>query len=82
MTKQELVRDMKQFVKEESEARSNKKKCPSSFMTKSAICRYWGRAESKVNELLKGLECESSGKYPKYFIPDVAERIMERMRNT
>ena len=62
MTKQELVRDMKQFVKEESETRSSKKKCPSSFMTKSAICRYWGRAESKVNELLKGLECESSGK--------------------
>ena len=83
MTKQELVRDMKEFVKNEARIKDEERKekrVPSSFITKAAIGRYWGRAEKKVDELVKGLEQEGSGSYPKYFIPDVAERIMDRMR--
>lgn len=79
MTKQELIRDMKQFVLEESRAKDRGGKVASSFITQAAIRRYWGRSKGKVTELVDGLEHEDSGRDYKYFIPDVAERIRERM---
>lgn len=79
MTKQEIVRDMKQFVKNESKSKDKDSHEPSSFITQAAIRRYWGRSKSKVCKLVDGLEYEDSGRDYKYFIPDVAERIRDRM---
>lgn len=68
MTKQELVRDMKQAVGGRS------------FITQAAIMRYIGRSKAAVRELVAGLEYDNTGRDYKYFIPDVAERIRDRMK--
>lgn len=66
MTKQDIVRDMKQFVG------------GGSFITQAGVRKYLCRSKAKVRETLTGLDYESSGRDYKYFIPDVAQRIIDR----
>ena len=68
MDKQTLVRDMKQACNGRA------------FITQAGVMRYWGRSKAAVRELLDGLEYDNTGRDYKYFIPDVAERILLRQR--
>lgn len=65
MTKQDLIKDMKQFVN------------GSSFMTQAQVVRYMRRSKNTIKDLLRGIDYHPSGRDHKYFIPDVAQRIVD-----
>ena len=64
MNKQELVRDMKKEV--------------GSFPNVSEIARYMGKSRDYVRGLVYGLEYLPDGRAKKYFVMDVADRILQQ----
>lgn len=71
MKKVEIVRDIKQYTG------------GSGFITKTALANYMKkRKQGEIDELLADLDYIPDGRGRKYFIPDVAEKIMqERVRS-
>ncbi len=63
MNKQELVRDMKKEI--------------GSFPNTSQIAKYLHRSRESVRVMTAGLECLKDGRSRKYFVVDIADRIME-----
>lgn len=53
------------------------------FITKTALAKYMRkRKQGEIDELLDGLDFIPDGRGKKYFIPDVAEKIMsERVKS-
>ena len=68
MIKQELIRDMKQFVG------------GASFINSSQLAKYLKRSRNSMPELLYGLDYLASGRERKYFILDVAGRLMDERK--
>lgn len=64
MDKQTLVRDMKKEV--------------GNFPTTSDLARYMGKSRVSIRELVKGLEYLPDGRAKKYFVGDVADRILQQ----
>ena len=64
MDKQTLVRDMR-------------KEC-GSLPTISDLAKYMGKSRESIRELVDGLDYLPDGRAKKYFIVDVADRIMQR----
>ena len=65
MTKQELIRDIKQEV--------------GSFPTISQIAKYMRLGRDTVrSEITAGLDYVEHGRSKQYFVNDIAERILER----
>ena len=63
MNRQELIRDMKKEI--------------GSFPNISQIANYMGMSrETVTTEITSGLEFYESGKAKKYFVNDIADRIM------
>ena len=53
-----------------------------SFLSRQQVERYMGWGRSKTETLLLGLDAVELNGKKKYFVDDVAERIMERMVRT
>ena len=68
MEKQTLVRDMKSHVG------------GAAFINHSQLAKYMKRSREAMPNLLYGLDYLETGREKKYFIPDVAARIMENRR--
>lgn len=65
MKKQELVRDMKQETE-------------SSFINVTEIAKYLHSGRDAARTLVAGLEYYSSGRCKRYYVGDVADRILDR----
>lgn len=66
MDKQTLVRDMKSYVG------------GGAFITPTQTAKYMRLSPSRMRDLLEALDHIKTGKARQYFIPDVAQRILER----
>lgn len=63
MTKQEIIRDIKKEI--------------GSFPNVSQIARYFGVSRDKVrSEIVCGLEYYEAGRNKRYFVNDIADRVM------
>lgn len=67
MNRQDVVRDMKKEI--------------GSFPNISQIAKYLSVSRDKVREMVDGLEYLEDGRSRKYFINDVADRILQNRRN-
>jgi len=66
MTKQEIIRDIKNSTGK-------------SFLNISELADYFGVGREKIrSEVVAGLEYYEQGKGKKYFVNDIADRIMSR----
>lgn len=69
MTKQELIRDMTSYVN------------GSPFISKTRLARFMGKDKDFCNRYIRGLDkLPGEVKGTKYYIPDVAQRIMDERR--
>ena len=68
MDKQTLTRDMKSFVG------------GAGFINKSQLAKYMKKSRCAIPALIDGLDKVPDGKSDRYFIPDVAERILEKAK--
>ncbi|MCB6992401.1 hypothetical protein LI177_02740 [bacterium 210820-DFI.6.37] len=69
MEKQEVIREMKAFVG------------GSSYITANALARHLGKSKGFTKKLITGLDkIPGDARGTKYFIPEVAQRIMEEKR--
>jgi hypothetical protein len=66
MDKQALIKSMKEYTK------------GTPFINTSEIARFLRRSRDALPELVGGLDYLQTGREKKYFIPDVAERIMNQ----
>lgn len=64
MDKQTLVRDMKKEF--------------GSFPTISELARYMGKSRDNIRILVDGLDYLPDGRAKKYFVSDVADRILQQ----
>ena len=65
MNKRDLVNDIKNHVDK------------SGFINSVQLAKYLRKSRGAMPDILEGLDYIPSGKEKKYFIPDVAERILE-----
>ena len=65
MNKRDLVNDMKSLVDN------------SGFINSVQLAKYLRKSRGAMPDILEGLDYIASGRERKYFIPDVAERILE-----
>jgi len=65
MNKQTLTQDLKAFVG------------GAAFINQTQLARYLRRSRGFVPDLVYGLDYLQTGKEKKYFIPDIAERLMD-----
>ena len=63
MERQEVIRDMKKEI--------------GSFPNLSQIAKYLGKGRDAARTLVAGLEHYEDGKAKKYFVNDVADRILQ-----
>ena len=68
MDKQSLIRDMKSFVG------------GAGFINKSQLAKYMKQSHHAIPALVEGLDRVPGEKADRYFIPDVAERILEKAK--
>lgn len=66
MDKQKLIREMKSHAKD------------AGMISRRKVREYLGYGDAKTAELLKGLDRIRDENGERFFISDVAERIMER----
>lgn len=66
MNKRDLQKDIQNFVG------------PGGFINISQLAKYMRVSRDKITPLVYGLDFFQTGREKKYFIPDVAERILER----
>ena len=59
------------------EVEKSLQKAIGSFPSKTAIKNELGIGNDKVNELVSGLQCFPSGREKRYFVGDIARRIVE-----
>lgn len=65
MDKQTLVRDLKSYVG------------GAAFINQSQLAKYLRRSREAIPDLLQGLDYLQTGREKKYFIPDIASRILD-----
>ncbi|MDD4591704.1 MAG: hypothetical protein PHG06_14935 [Parabacteroides sp.] len=65
MDKQTLVRDLKSHVG------------GAAFINQTQMAKYLKRSREAIPGLLKGLDYLETGREKKYFIPDIAARLLE-----
>ena len=68
MDKQTLTRDMKTFVG------------GAGFINKSQLARYLKQSHHAIPQLVEGLDRMPGTKSDRYFIPDVVDRILEKVK--
>lgn len=68
MNKSQLKRELTSFAKD------------SGMITPTRLQIFLGMGYNSTMDILSGLEYVQTGKGRKYFISDVTERLMERMR--
>jgi len=68
MDKQSLTRDMKAFVD------------GAGFINKSQLAKYMKQSHHLIPGLIEGLDRVPRTKSDRYFIPDVAERLLEKAK--
>ena len=69
MEKQTVIREMKGFVR------------GSSYITIDALAKHLGKSKDYTRNLVRGLDrLPGEVKGTKYFIPDVADRLMDARR--
>lgn len=68
MDKQTLTRDIKSFVG------------GGGFINKSQLAKYMKQSHHAIPSLIEGLDRIPGTKSDRYFIPDVAERILEKAK--
>ena len=68
MDKQTLVRDMKQHIG------------GAAFINHSQLAKYLKRSRQAMPEILCGLDFLETGREKRYFIPDVAQRLIDNRR--
>jgi len=66
--KQTLIRDIKSFVG------------GAGFINKSQLAKYMKQSHHAIPSLVEGLDRVPGTKSDRYFIPDVAERILEKAK--
>jgi hypothetical protein len=52
----------------------------SGFMNKSQLAKYLKKSHHAIPNLVEGLDRIPGGKSDQYFIPDIAEKILEKVR--
>ena len=65
MTKQDLIRDIKNEIG------------GGGFINTSQLAKYHRCSRDRIPELVNGLDCIRTGREKKYFIPDVAARLLD-----
>mgnify|MGYP003587038453 CR=1 FL=1 len=68
MDKQTLIKSMKEYTN------------GTPFINASQIAKFLRRSRDTLPELVRGLDYLQTGREKKYFVPDVAERIMVQRR--
>ena len=65
MDKKTLISEMKEHVK------------TGCFINMTQIASFTGKSPNRLSDILQGLDCLETKKEKKYFIPDVAQRILD-----
>lgn len=66
MDKKTLTNEMKEHVK------------TGCFINMTELASFTGKSRNRLADILQGLDCLETKKEKKYFIPDVAQRILDR----